>query len=440
MGKGRTETKSIILILLLLCLIVPLLQLNFSFMHEAKLEGAFVHKTKPAFNWKDWFSGKYHMNEEEYLNESFGFRNSLVRVNNQLAFSFFDKANAENIVVGKNNYLFQLPSINAYFGLNFLGKERIEARMNQLKFISDTLTKLNKNLILIFGTGKGSFFPEYIPEKFHTEKGITNFEYQSEITQKLGLNYIDFNRYFIDFKNNSPYPLFPQYGIHWSRYGGYLVADSLIKYIESLRKIDLPGIILDTIEMRRPENEDYDIAGGMNLLFRLKSFEMAYPKFHYESDSGKTKPAVLVIGDSFYWGMSNMDISKAFSKNKFWFYNNRGTAGSLHALPAATRLSMAKEIKDFDVVILIGTEASMPDWGWGFIESTYCYYKGRSITELDELLFQDEVLYIKERIKRDNKRMERIIEMAASKNISVDSMITLRAFQRASKKRSMQNQ
>ena len=158
----RTKAKEIILILLLLCLIAPLLQSNFSFIHEAKLEGAFVLKTKPTFNWKDWFSGKYQKNEEEYLNESFGFRNSLVRVNNQLAFSFFGRANAENIVVGKNNYLFQRPSINAYFGLDFLGKEQIEARMNRLKFISDTLSKLNKNLILIFGTGKGSFFPEYI--------------------------------------------------------------------------------------------------------------------------------------------------------------------------------------------------------------------------------------------------------------------------------------
>lgn len=439
MGMRRTKTKEIILILLLLCLIAPLLQSNFSFIHEAKLEGAFVLKTKPTFNWKDWFSGKYQKNEEEYLNESFGFRNSLVRVNNQLAFSFFGRANAENIVVGKNNYLFQRPSINAYFGLDFLGNERIETRMNRLKFISDTLSKLNKNLILIFGTGKGSFFPEYIPEKFHTEKGITNFEYQPEIAQKLGLNYIDFNRYFIDFKKTSPYPLFPQYGIHWSRYGGCLVTDSVLHYIESLRNIDMPELIIDTIEMSRPENEDYDIAGGMNLLFRLKSFDMAYPKIRYESDSGKTKPSVLVIGDSFYWGMSNMDISKAFSKNTFWFYNNRGTAGALHELSVVMRLKMAEEIKDYDVVILIGTEASMPDWGWGFIENTYCYFKGRSITELDELLFQDEVLYIKERLKKDKRRMERITEMAALKKISVDSMITLRALQRVNKKRNVEN-
>lgn len=434
MGIVGTKIKSVFYIILIACLTVPFIQQKLSLIHEAKLEGAFVYKTKPVFNWTDWFAGKYQTAAEEYINESFGFRNSLVRVNNQLAFSFFGKANAENIVVGKNNYLFQRPSINAYFGLDFLGKEQIEARMNRLKFISDTLSKLNKNLILIFGTGKGSFFPEYIPGIFQTENKKTNFELQAEYAQKIGLNLIDFNKYFINLKKSAPYPLYPQYGIHWSRYGGCLVTDSVLHYIESLRNIDMPELIIDTIEMRRPENEDYDIAGGMNLLFRLKSFDMAYPKIRYESDSGKTKPSVLVIGDSFYWGMSNMDISKAFSKNTFWFYNNRGTAGALHELSVAMRLKMAEEIKDYDVVILIGTEASMPDWGWGFIENSYCYYKGISMTELEELLFQDKVTYMKERLKRDKTKMERITEMAKRNHISVDSMITLRVLQRMKKR------
>ena len=167
MRMGGTKIKTGLFVILIAFLFLPLIQLKFFLIQESKLEGAFVKKTKPVFDWSDWFNGKYQTAAEEYLNESFGFRNSLVRLNNEIAFSFFAKALAENIVVGKKNYLFQRPSIQAYYGQDFLGKERIEERMNRLKFISDTLSKLNKNLILIFGTGKGSFFPEYIPEKFH---------------------------------------------------------------------------------------------------------------------------------------------------------------------------------------------------------------------------------------------------------------------------------
>lgn len=436
MEKIKKYSKRIIFTGFLFLLIISFIQNQFSFINVGKLEGAFIPKKKPLFSAAGWFSGKYQSEAEEYVNETFGFRNLLVRLNNQIAFSFFNKANADNIVVGRNNYLFQRPTINAYYGMDFLGVERIEERTKRLKFISDTLSKLNKNLIIIFGTGKGSYFSEFIPEKLKVKKGSTNLECQSEFFPKYGLNYIDFNRYFIENKNSSEYPLVPQYGIHWSRYGGFLVTDSLLHYIESIRGIDLPNIVLDSIELRRPENEDYDIAGGMNLLFRLESFTMAYPKFHYESDSGKTKPSVLVIGDSYYWGMQNMDISKAFSKNQFWFYNNRGTAGALKELASETKFSMAQEINNFDIVILIATESNMPQLGWGFIESTYSYYKGISITEGDQINFQDDVAYFKEKIKRDKSKMERITEMAKSNNISVDSMLTLRATIRANNRRS----
>jgi hypothetical protein len=431
MEAVKKYTLGIIFSGFLFLLIVPFIQNQFSLINVGKLEGAFIPKIKPVFNSADWFSGKYQKEAEVYFNETFGFRNLLVRLNNQIAFSFFNKANADNIVVGRNNYLFQRPTINAYYGMDFLGVDRIKERTKKLKFISDTLSKLNKNLIIIFGTGKASYFPEFIPEKLKVKKGTSNLECQSEFFGKYGLNYIDFNKYFIDNKYSSKYPLVPQYGIHWSRYGGFLVTDSLLHYIESIRNIDLPDIVLDSIEWRRPENEDYDIAGGMNLLFRLESFPMAYPKFHYESDSGKAKPSVLVIGDSYYWGMQNMEISKAFSKNQFWFYNNRGTAGALKELALETKLSMAQEINNFDIVILIATESNMPQLGWGFIENTYSYYKGIPITEGDQINFQDDVAYFKDKIKRDKSKMERITEMAKRNNISVDSMLTLRATIRA---------
>jgi len=209
----------------------------------------------------------------------------------------------------------------------------------------------------------------------------------------------------------------------------------VIHYIESLRHTDLPEIISDSIAFRQPEKEEYDIAGGMNLLFRLKSFEMAYPKIHVEPDFGKTKPSVLVIGDSFYWGLQNMEISKAFSKTEFWFYNNRGTAGALKELPLLTRVRMAEEIKNFDVLILIATESNLPDLGWGFIENTYTYYKGIDPNRFDEFLFQEEVGDIKALLKKDPKKMERIMEVAAKNHISVDSMLTLRATTRAKNNR-----
>ncbi len=37
----------------------------------------------------------------------------------------------------------------------------------------------------------------------------------------MGINHIDFNSYFVQNKGKSKYPLYPQYGIHWSYCGMY---------------------------------------------------------------------------------------------------------------------------------------------------------------------------------------------------------------------------
>ncbi len=435
MRQGKLNIKSALFIFLMMLPVIPFFQSRFSLLNVGKLEGAFLVKPKGELALKNWFSGNYQSAAEEYVNENFGFRNFMVRLNNQIAFSFFNKANADNIVIGKNNFLYQRPSLNACNGRDFLGKDFIKGRIEQLKFISDTLAKLNKNLIVIFGTGKGTFYPENIPDEYNKSQRITNIEYYTELAKSYGLNYLDFNKHFIDLKKSSKYPLYPQYGIHWSRYGGFLVTDSLIHYIESLRQIDMPDIILDSVSIRQPENEDYDIAGGMNLLFRLKSFNMAYPEFHYESDSGQTKPSALVIGDSFFWGLSNMEISKAFSRMDFWLYNKRGTAGALRNLSDEEKLAMAKEAGNYDVVIIIGTDWNLPDLGWGFIENTFAYYKGINLNAYDEIVFQQKVLLLKQRIMQDEFKMERIREMAKKENISVDSMLTLRAVMRVRNER-----
>ena len=104
-----------------------------------------------------------------------------------------------------------------------------------MKFISDTLQKLNKQLLFVFAPGKASFYPEYIPDKYLTQKGITNYQIFLEGIKQRGINHIDFKKWFSDNKYKSKYPLYPQHGVHWSTYGTALVTDSLIKKIEELR-------------------------------------------------------------------------------------------------------------------------------------------------------------------------------------------------------------
>lgn len=381
MKDKSIKIKRVLLFIILVLLIAPFLQGEFNIIKLDPLKGAITEPEKKHFNFKEWFSGIYQEHKEKYLNETFGFRSLLIRVNNQIAFALFNKAKANGVIIGKNNYLFEENYIKAYYGTDYIGYDSIKQRMQRLKYIQDTLTKLNKNIILIFAAGKGSFYPEYFPEKYKTEKKKTNYETHVEQAQQQGISYIDFNKYFLENKSKSPYPLYPQYGIHWSYYGMGLAADSIIRFIENTRNIDMPNLYWDQIEIAQPKESDYDIADGMNILCKLKSFNMAYPRFQIQSDSGKTKPSVLVVSDSYYWGMFNFGISNAFTNSHFWFYNKQIYPDSYQSPIETSQINLKDEIAKHDVIIIMATEATLPAFGWGFIEDTYTFFKRLNNTD-----------------------------------------------------------
>jgi len=413
--------------MIMLVLIIPFIQGKLHFMELAPLKGSITQHEEPRFTFKNWFSDEYQKQQETYLNETFGFRNLFVRANNQIAFSVFNKAKANGVIVGKKNYLFEENYIKAYYGTDFIGNDSISNRMQRLKFIQDTLAKLNKTLIVVFAAGKGSFYPEYFPDKVKKEKSITNYEKHVELAQSLGLNFIDFNKYFIENKTTSKYPLYPQYGIHWSYFGMSLAADSMIRYIEKNRNIDMPGLFWDKIEMSQPKGTDYDIADGMNIKFKLKSFEMAYPNLQIQPAEGKTRPSVLMISDSYYWDMYDFGISRAFSNDHFWYYNKQIFPESFKSPLETNQVDLKEQIARHDVIIIMATEANLPGFGWGFIENAYNVFNQTDAKAGSDADFQEKLAAARLYIKSDKKWMEEIMKKAAKRKISVDSMITLDA-------------
>lgn len=421
------KARSFIFISLLFLLIIPGIQNEFQLFELAPLKGAITQPEKKTFTLKDWFSADYQIAEEKYLNESFGFRSLFVRIDNQIAFSLFKRAKANGVIIGKQNYLFEENYIKAFNGTDFWGYDSISNRMQKFKFISDTLKKLNKNIVLVFAAGKGSYFPEYFPEKYKMTPRITNYHYYLKIAQELGINYIDFNKYFVDNKYKSKYPLYPQYGIHWSTYGMGIAADSIIRYVEKIRNIDMPNLYWTKVDLAEANGDDYDIGDGLNIKFKLKSFQMAYPDFQVESDAGKTKPSVLVIADSYYWGMFGFGFTKAFSSNHFWYYNKEIYPDSFEKPTETNQVRLGDEINKNDVIIIMATEATLPKLGWGFIENLYDLYKGVKPNTVADSAFQQKVINLSNYIKTDKNWMKQITEKAAKRKISVDSMIMIDA-------------
>lgn len=356
--------------LLAILVMYPSLQGYFHIVKEKKLDGAVAYKSDVSFTWQGWWDGTWQIGKEEYLAEQFGLRSLFVRLHNEIDYRLFGKGHARNVVIGKEQYLYERDYILTYYGKDFQGQEALCLFIEKLKRVQNILNARGKTLIVVLAAGKGSFYPEFFPDEYSNwKRGPTNYETFIRLAADSGLNFIDFSGYFRGQKESSPYLIYPRYGIHWSHYAMTLAADSMTNYIEQKRSIRMNHLSWNSVRLQRASDTDYDIGSGLNLLSYLEGPKMAYPQVKVDQIPGRTKPALLVIADSFYWGIFNMGFSNLFSTSHFWYYNNEVYPEHYTQPTFVKDLDINMEVEKHDIIILMATEHNISGAGWGFADS-----------------------------------------------------------------------
>jgi len=431
--KIKSDIVNLVLILAVIAIILfPALQKQYSLFKEPKLDGDVVLASGIKLSRAHWFNGTYAQTKEKYLNDNLGFHNFFVRLNNQLYYSLFKKANAKDVVVGKDGFLYELKYLITHAGLDYVGDEEIKNRFIKLKFIQDTLAKKGIHFALLFAPGKATFYPEYIPAPYNVPSTKTNYLKYIAQAQKTGVHFYDFNKLFVQLKSTAKYSLYPKTGTHWSTYAMYLAFDTLSRYMERLSDRKLTKFDYSNIKMSDSLiHPDADIAKGMNLLFDLPHFTMAYPKVTWSTDTAY-KPCVLTVSDSYWMGIHSLDLPKySFSKSEFWYYNrqlfNYNPEGKIYSV---ADYDLKESIEKNNFVFIMSTEASLKELGWGFIDEVYALYKNGP--EAYQVMKQNrkknsEITQIKLGIKGNNSWYNDIKQQAKDKNSSVDYFLQLNA-------------
>jgi hypothetical protein len=403
-------------------LVLPAIQKEYPLTKVKRLHGDYVLASKPLFEWKNWFNGKFQEEFDTYLEDHIGFRPLLVRLTNQIDYSLYNLARAEGVVIGENGYLYEYDYIRAFTGGDFLGDANIDKRMRRVKFVQKHLKEeYDVDFVVVFEPGKASVYPDYIPHYYlKTDYDGNNYDSFVKKAKEHGVCFIDYNNYFQLLKDTVSYPLYARYGTHWTPYGMSFVADSLIRYMEKLRNIEMRTMHVDSVVIeQKAREEDYDIASAMNLLCRLPDYEkLAYPVFRFGPPAGKYLPMVLVVGDSYFWNIFNANIPYVLFKNQaFWYFGNWVYPETYRDTLQVPQLNLREEVEKQEFVFLMVTERFLHKFDWAFVDNLYRIYGIESK--------YDKLYNIKASIWIYTEWFDLVVEKAGSNGITLEEMLEL---------------
>jgi len=365
----------------MLLLYVPMVKEHTSLFdskfNAPSLKGYFAPVDSVKLTLGEWKDGSLQQKAESFLKHNLKIRPFAVRLNNQLHYDMLGEIRS-SIVEGKDGYLFGARYVGAIQGRDYLGKDSIVSQVKKLKAVSAYLKEQNNtDLIIAIAFDKSWFHKDKLPARYDLTKTVsTNYETYLNTFEEEGINFIDFNKYFLSQKESTQHSLSTKSGIHWSTYGGTIASDSLLHFIGQLKNKEVNEMAKNKVVVTNdPRKKDEDIGQSINMWRTLPKDTFSYFEDYIQLDTSKYRPNVALIGDSFGWTIWGEDIPHKYWGNEsmFMYYYNQAWFTDKSK---AQGLWLNEENKmDFalqqDAIVLLYTPMNMNVLGSGFIDYMY---------------------------------------------------------------------
>ena len=367
-----SRSGQIVILIILLMLNVPWLSDVIGLKEPHPLHGESTKLDMPELSVKSFWAGDLQQGVDEYLRTNFLLRGLAIRTRNEIDYSIFSEYHAKSIISGQEGYLFEENYILAALGLDSISTDSIIARVSKLSQLSLTT---GIPVLVVLAPGKGSYFKEFLPLSYLKKEWSVENRMLTVWSKALKskLNVLDLHSYFSTKPN-----VFPKNGIHWSEWVQVeainLISDALVEILpDSLKPARL--VIDSSYTSIYMEGTDEDIEKGLNLWRDLEDFEAKYYVAHWEEMPVESRPRVLLVGDSYAWGLVNKGLlMHGYTSSEFWFYNaavhgpfveEKGASPqTIHGF--TSRDEFEDVIAQFDAVVLLSTDANLSRFPFNF--------------------------------------------------------------------------
>ena len=372
-------------------LALPTIQKNVSLVTETTLGGVEAKIDRPRWTWPAWFAGSLQETVEGRYRQRFPFRAHAVKTWNQLHYAVFGArpaaAGGTQIVIGKDNMLYELPYIASYNEPDKHREQSLRDLAARVRQAQDALAARGIAFLLVISPSKAEIYPESIPDALRRPDRAaraSTYDRLLPLLRAQGVHLLDTHAQFLAWKRELPHPLFAKGGTHWNYYAAAKVVDLAMDQLEAQAGRPFPDLEVTAVATDdRPEGTDDDLFRTLNLWgsfslrtrARMTGGEL-HPALRLDVAPGARKPNLLVVGDSFSLTLNEvMDRAGLCADRDTLYYFKRILRGTEAGRPSAgepmdaAKFDVEAALKGRDAVIVEINEQQIGKLGFGFIEA-----------------------------------------------------------------------
>lgn len=209
-------------IFLLMCL-CPLVGMAIAGSSEAAANE--ILAAPPALQNADGSCNTEFLNDtSDYFADHFAYRQELITVNAKLEAALFGESASEDVILGKDGWLFYHSTLDDYQGQNLLSDREIWSAAHCLALMQEYAQAQNASFLFTVVPNKNSLYPECMPDRYIRSDTPGNAERLTEALQQNGVCTVNLEAAF----RNEGCVLYQKLDSHWSNLGAALAHDTII--------------------------------------------------------------------------------------------------------------------------------------------------------------------------------------------------------------------
>lgn len=342
----------------MLWLIIVIQTYRFPFP-DARLLGQIMPVKFPVPALQTAWSGEYTASIEKWLEARIGFRGLWVKTANQINYSVFRETKPlvadgrTSIILGNNGWLYEYNYVNDAIG------KPVDGYVNYDSLTNFRVRARDSNIVVgfIVTPSKVAVYPEHLPDKYKKRFNADSVNEYAGVIESIrgrGMTVIDGPGIAMALIDEG-FSTFHPGDTHWNEKAVSVCVMEILDKIKPLNKSiwpEIKGITEVKADSRRMTETEL---GALLNLWWQENAAMTEVKVTFNTLYEENPPRVLMVGNSFCWGIAEFMIKNKLASIVHLYYYNR----SLYSYPGGEKSELTDAMRqhtfllsNYDVILL----------------------------------------------------------------------------------------